>query len=61
MPIILPQIKHIVVVMFENRSLDNICGWLYRDPAAPPKCFLPACYSAFASEVSQKALFLPFP
>ena len=46
MPKILPQIKHVVVVMFENRSLDNVCGWLYRAPAAPPKYFLPAGGSA---------------
>jgi phospholipase C len=26
---ILPQIKTIVYVMFENRSLDNLLGWLY--------------------------------
>jgi phospholipase C len=28
------KIKHIVVVMFENRSFDNLLGWLY-DPANP--------------------------
>jgi len=28
---ILPQIDHIIVVMLENRSLDNLCGWLYAD------------------------------
>jgi phospholipase C len=39
---ILQQIQHIVVVMFENRSLDDMCGWLYRDPANPPSTFLPA-------------------
>jgi len=26
---ILPQIKHFVVLMLENRSLDAVCGWLY--------------------------------
>jgi phospholipase C len=41
-PRILAQIKHIVVAMFENRSLDNVCGWLYRNPAEPPSTFLPA-------------------
>lgn len=25
---ILPQIRHIIVVMLENRSFDNMCGWL---------------------------------
>lgn len=38
---ILPFIQNIVVVMLENRSLDNLCGWLYSDPAPPPKHFLP--------------------
>src|SRR5215469_11089457 len=28
------KIKHIVVVMFENRSFDNLLGWLY-DPSNP--------------------------
>jgi phospholipase C len=41
---ILPQVKNIVVVMMENRSLDNLCGWLYSNPApAPqPSLYLPA-------------------
>lgn len=30
----LEQIKHIVVLMLENRSFDNLLGWLY-DPANP--------------------------
>ena len=29
-------IKHIVVVMLENRSYDNILGGLYIDGGAPP-------------------------
>ena len=41
MPPILSQIKHIVVVMLENRSLDNMCGWLYSDANRPGQ-FLPA-------------------
>jgi phospholipase C len=40
MPEILGQIKHVVVVMFENRSLDNLCGWLY-STGTPPSLFLP--------------------
>ncbi len=36
----MPQIEHIVVVMLENRSFDNMCGWLYRD-GPPPSQFLP--------------------
>jgi hypothetical protein len=43
---ILPQIDHIVVVMFENRSLDNMCGWLYSDPTQQPATFLPVGSSA---------------
>ncbi len=31
----LKQIKHIVVLMLENRSFDNMLGWLY-DPGNPP-------------------------
>jgi phospholipase C len=38
---ILPQIEHLVVVMLENRSFDNMCGWLYRDGKQPSQ-FLPA-------------------
>jgi phospholipase C len=41
MPAILGQIEHIVVVMLENRSLDNVCGWLYSS-GTPPSLFLPA-------------------
>jgi phospholipase C len=38
---ILPQVNNIVVVMFENRSFDNICGWLYADAARQPSLYLP--------------------
>ena len=38
---ILPQIEHIVVVMFENRSLDSMLGWLY-GPSDIPEVVLPA-------------------
>ncbi len=30
------QIKHIMVLMLENRSLDNMLGWLYDPTNAPP-------------------------
>ena len=30
----LSQIKHVVVLMFENRSFDNVLGWLYPDNAS---------------------------
>ena len=32
----LSQIDHIVVVMLENRSFDNVLGWLYDARNAPP-------------------------
>jgi phospholipase C len=39
---ILPQVKHVIVVMLENRSFDNICGWLYKPGTKPqPSQFLP--------------------
>jgi phospholipase C len=41
MPKILPQIQNIVVVMFENRSFDNLCGWLYSSPNPQPSLYLP--------------------
>ena len=31
----MPQIEHIVVLMLENRSFDNVVGWLYRTEAPP--------------------------
>ena len=35
------NIECVVVVMFENRSFDNLLGWLY-DAANPPKFNIPA-------------------
>src|ERR1017187_652203 len=32
----LQGIEHIVVVMMENRSFDNLLGWLYDAPNPPP-------------------------
>lgn len=37
---ILPQVRHVVAVMLENRSFDNMCGWLYRQ-GPPPSLYLP--------------------
>ena len=34
------EIKHIVYLMLENRSLDNVLGWLY-DDKNPPVNFIP--------------------
>ncbi|MBV7530126.1 alkaline phosphatase family protein [Chitinophaga sp. sic0106] len=33
---IMPQIKHVVHLMLENRSFDNILGWLYADTNNQP-------------------------
>ena len=44
---ILPQIEHVVVVMFENRSLDNMLGWLYADGSAPAVVLPPASAAQF--------------
>lgn len=38
---ILPQIEHVVVLMMENRSLDNLLGWIYPSGTAPAQV-LPA-------------------
>ncbi len=35
------KIKHIIILMLENRSFDNVAGWLY-DSDNPPSHFLPA-------------------
>lgn len=35
------EIKHIVIVMLENRSFDNMVAWLY-DEENPPSQFIPA-------------------
>ncbi|MFT4925685.1 MAG: phospholipase C [Phenylobacterium sp.] len=35
------KIKHIVYIMMENRSMDNLLGWLY-DEQNPPKVNIPA-------------------
>lgn len=42
---ILPQVEHFVVVMLENRSFDNLCGWFYSDGASPQH-FVPALGAA---------------
>jgi phospholipase C len=35
------NIEHVVVVMFENRSFDNLLGWLYDNTTDPPKLNIP--------------------
>ncbi len=36
------KIEHVVVVMFENRSFDNLLGWLYDNDQSRPKQNIPA-------------------
>ena len=38
---VMPKIKHIVVLMLENRSLDNLLGWLYSDEGNQPGINIP--------------------
>ena len=40
---ILSQIENVVVIMLENRSFDNLAGWLY-DKSSPPKRFIIPIY-----------------
>ncbi len=35
------KIKHVVVLMLENRSADNLIGWLYDNDNSKPKHFIP--------------------
>lgn len=58
MPKILPQIEHIVVVMLENRSFDNMCGWLYRDGPKPTQ-YLPPTNSTKTFDGLHQGLFNP--
>ncbi len=44
---ILPQIEHVIVLMLENRSLDNLCGWLYADGPAPGLFVPPGSATSF--------------
>jgi phospholipase C len=42
---VMPQIKNIVFLMLENRSLDNVLGWLYRGGTDRPQSVYPAASS----------------
>ena len=55
----LGQIKHIVVLMLENRSFDNVLGWLYDPDNAPPFDQVPAGQSF--DGLSGKTLTNPVP
>lgn len=59
MAAILPQIRHIVVVMLENRSFDNVCGWLYQDAPQPPSQYLPASSAGKPYDGLHDGLFNP--
>jgi phospholipase C len=59
MPQILGQIDHIIVVMLENRSFDNLCGWLYGESRGTPKAFLPTANSNQPYEGLNSQLFNP--
>jgi phospholipase C len=59
MPKILKQIEHIVVVMLENRSFDNMCGWLYCGDHGNPIQFLPSSTSGQPYEGLNPKLFNP--
>ncbi len=41
MPTGMDNIEHVVVVMFENRSFDNLLGWLYAKEGNKPPHILP--------------------
>jgi phospholipase C len=42
----LENIDHVVVLMMENRSLDNLLGWLYPDPGKGASSFIPSSDSS---------------
>ena len=50
------QIKHIVHLMLENRSLDQLLGWLY-DEQNPPKVNIPAQTTPTYDGLKQKTYF----
>lgn len=56
---ILPQIEHIIVVMMENRSFDNMCGWLYGKGASSPGQYLPASITPRPFDGLHTGLFNP--
>src|SRR5580698_1703781 len=42
----LEKIDHVVVLMMENRSLDNLLGWLYPDAKNGASAFVPSSNSS---------------
>lgn len=52
---ILPDIEHVVVLMMENRSLDNLLGWIYPDGTKPNQVLPPNssdCYDGLNPTLS---------
>jgi phospholipase C len=54
---IIPQIKNIVFLMLENRSLDNLLGWLYKDDT--PERFLSSNNSKEYDGLKENYYWLP--
>jgi phospholipase C len=57
---IMPQIKHVIVVMLENRSLDNLLGWLYADENNTPCHNVPATKQPFYDGLGKQKYALQF-
>src|SRR5579872_3034326 len=65
----LKNIEHIVVVMFENRSFDNLLGWLYNDQVAPsynippksPPTFEGLNHNGYSNLINGKKIFASCP
>jgi len=51
------NIEHVVVVMFENRSFDNLLGWLYDNETNPPKLNIPAQDPPTFNGLTEKTFF----
>mgnify|MGYP003700755825 CR=1 FL=1 len=56
---IMEQISHVVLLMLENRSLDNLLGWLY-DGVPPPQRIVPAGSGAAFDGVAGRDCFNEF-
>ena len=57
----LKEIENIVVVMFENRSFDNLLGWLYEHPPSEPIHFIPTTSKHEYDGLKENAYFNQFP
>lgn len=57
---IFPQIEHVIVVMFENRSFDTIFGWLYSNAVQQPTQYLPISANPKPFEGLNRNLFNPY-